>query len=389
MTDLLSKLFVKHHNDVTEPRVRRAYGMLVSVVGIVLNLLLFAAKFTVGTLFGSVSITADAINNLSDAGSQIISLISFRISAKPADREHPFGHARIEYVASMIVSFLVLLIGVELLKESVAKILSPEPPERSWVAVGVLIGSILVKLWLGIFNKTIGKRIDSSVMRATAADCLSDALSTTAVLISTLVLLLFPSVTLNLDAYMGVIVAVLILVAGVKILNETKNSILGEAPSDEIVKEITAIVEAHEDVLGIHDLTVHNYGPGHVIAALHVEVDGKADVFHTHDMIDNIERQLRRELSIEATIHMDPIVTDDALVNDLRQRTAEAVQSIDPSLRIHDFRFVAGATHSNLIFDAVVPFEVKLSDEEIRRAVEDRVSRIDPSYFVVLTIDRE
>ena len=188
---------------------------------------------------------------------------------------------------------------------------------------------------------------------------------------------------------MGVIVAVLILVAGVKILNETKNSILGEAPSDEIVKEITAIVESHEDVLGIHDLRVHNYGPGHVIAALHVEVDGKADVFHTHDMIDNIERQLRRELSIEATIHMDPIVTDDALVNDLRQRTAEAVQSIDPSLRIHDFRFVAGATHSNLIFDAVVPFEVKLSDEEIRRAVEDRVSRIDPSYFVVLTIDRE
>lgn len=389
MTELLSRLFIKHHDDVTDPRVRRAYGTLSSVVGIVLNLLLFAAKFTVGTLFGSVSITADAINNLSDAGSQIISLISFRISAKPADREHPFGHARIEYVASMIVSFLILLIGVELLKESVSKILSPEPPERSWVAVGVLIGSILVKLWLGLFNKKLGKKIDSSVMRATAADCLSDALSTTAVLISTLVLLLFPSITVNLDAYMGVIVAVLILVAGVKILNETKNSILGEAPSDEIVKEITAIVESHEDVLGIHDLRVHNYGPGHVIAALHVEVDGKADIFHTHDVIDNVERQLRRELSIEATIHMDPIVTDDALVNDLRQRTAEAVQSIDPSFRIHDFRFVAGATHSNLIFDAVVPFEVKLSDGEIRRAVEDRISRIDPSYFVVLTIDRE
>ena len=389
MTELLSRLFVKHHDDVTNPRVRRAYGMFASIVGIILNLLLFAAKFTVGTLFGSVSITADAINNLSDAGSQIISLISFRISAKPADREHPFGHARIEYVASMIVSFFILVIGVDLIKESFSKIFSPELPERSWVAVGVLIGSILVKLWLGLFNKKLGKKIDSSVMRATAADCLSDALSTTAVLISTLILLLFPSVTLNLDAYMGVIVAVLILIAGIKILNETKNSILGEAPSDEIVKEITAIVESHEDVLGIHDLTVHNYGPGHIIAALHVEVDGKADVFHTHDMIDNIERQLRRELSIEATIHMDPIVTDDALVNELRQRTAEAVQSIDPSLRIHDFRFVAGATHSNLIFDVVVPFEVKLSDEEIHRAVEDRISRIDPSYFVVLTIDRE
>ncbi len=389
MTELLSRLFVKQHDDVSNPRVRRAYGTLASVVGIVLNLLLFAAKFAVGTLFGSVSITADAINNLSDAGSQIISLISFRISAKPADREHPFGHARIEYVASMIVSFLILLIGVELLKESFSKILSPELPERSWVAVGVLGGSILVKLWLGLFNKKLGKRIDSSVMRATAADCLSDALSTTAVLISTLILLLFPSVTLNLDAYMGVIVAVLILIAGIKILNETKNSILGEAPSDEIVKEISAIVESHDEVLGIHDLTVHNYGPGHVIAALHVEVDGKTDIFHSHDVIDNIERRLRHELSIEATIHMDPIVTDDALVNDLRMRTTEAVQSVDPSLRIHDFRFVTGTTHSNLIFDVVVPFEVKLKDDEIHCAIEDRVSRMDPSYFVVLTIDRE
>lgn len=389
MTDLLSRLFVKNHRDVTDGRVRRAYGTLVSIVSMLLNLLLFAAKFTVGTLFGSVSITADAVNNLSDAGSQIISLISFRISAKPADREHPFGHARIEYVASMIVSFLILLIGVELLKESVAKILSPEPPESSWVSAAVLGGSILVKLWLGLFNKKIGKRIDSSVMRATAADCLSDALSTAAVLLSTLILLLFPSVTLNLDAYMGVIVAVLILIAGVKILNETKNSILGEAPSDEIVKEITETVQSYPDVLGIHDLTVHNYGPGHVIAALHVEVDGKVDIFHTHDVIDNIERQLRRELSIEATIHMDPIVTDDEAVNELRQRTVEAVRKIDPSLRIHDFRFVAGKTHSNLIFDVVVPFEIKLSDGEIRRAVEDRISRLDPSYFVVLTVDRE
>ncbi len=389
MTDLLSRLFVKNHRDVTDGRVRRAYGTLVSIVSMLLNLLLFAAKFTVGTLFGSVSITADAVNNLSDAGSQIISLISFRISAKPADREHPFGHARIEYVASMIVSFLILLIGVELLKESVAKLLSPEPPESSWVSAAVLGGSILVKLWLGLFNKKIGKRIDSSVMRATAADCLSDALSTAAVLLSTLILLLFPSVTLNLDAYMGVIVAVLILIAGVKILNETKNSILGEAPSDEIVKEITETVQSYPDVLGIHDLTVHNYGPGHVIAALHVEVDGKVDIFHTHDVIDNIERQLRRELSIEATIHMDPIVTDDEAVNELRQRTVEAVRKIDPSLRIHDFRFVAGKTHSNLIFDVVVPFEIKLSDGEIRRAVEDRISRLDPSYFVVLTVDRE
>lgn len=389
MTELLSRLFVKNHRDTADSHVRRAYGTLVSVVGIILNIILFAAKFTVGTLFGSVSITADAVNNLSDAGSQIISLISFRISAKPADREHPFGHARIEYVASMIVSFLILLIGVELLKESVAKILSPELPERSWVAAAVLGGSILVKLWLGLFNKRIGKRIDSSVMRATAADCLSDALSTSAVLISTLILLLFPSLDINLDAYMGVIVAVMILVAGVKILNETKNSILGEAPSDEIVKQITDIVESAPGVLGIHDLTVHNYGPGHVIAALHVEVDGKEDVFHSHDMIDNIERKLRHDLGIEATIHMDPIVTDDAQINALHTRVEEAVREIDSSLRIHDFRFVAGTTHSNLIFDIAVPFEVKRTDEELRRSVADSISRLDPSYFVVLTIDRE
>lgn len=388
MTALLTRLFVKNNREVTDPHVRSSYGTLVSVVGIVLNLILFAAKFTVGTLFGSVSITADAVNNLSDAGSQIISLISFRISAKPADREHPFGHARIEYVASMIVSFLILLIGFELIKESISKILDPVLPERSWVAVGVLGGSILVKLWLGLFNRKIGKRIDSTVMRATAADCLSDALSTTAVLISTLILLLFPSVTINLDAYMGVIVAIMILIAGVKILNETKNSILGQSPSHEIVEQITDIVESTPGTLGLHDLVVHNYGVGHVIAALHVEVDGKADVFETHDMIDNIERKLRHDCGIEATIHMDPIVTDDERVTLLRTRVEAAVQAVDPALRIHDFRFVEGTTHSNLIFDVAVPFELRRTDEELRRAIASQISRLDPTYFAVITIDR-
>ena len=388
MTEILSRLFVKNHTKTSDPRVRRAYGTLVSVTGIVLNLVLFAAKFLVGTLFGSVSITGDAINNLSDAGSQIISLISFRISAKPADREHPFGHARIEYVASMIVSFLILLIGFELLRESVAKIFSPALPERSWIAVAVLAGSIAVKLWLALFNRTVGKRIDSSVMRATAADCLSDVISTGAVLLSTLILLLFPAVTLNLDAYMGVIVAIMIMIAGVRILNETKNSILGEAPSDEIVRQITELVERTPGALGIHDLTVHNYGPGHILAALHVEVDGKVDVFESHDMIDNIERTLRRDYGIEATIHMDPIVTDDELTTTLREQTAAAVCEIDPALRIHDFRFVTGTTHSNLIFDVMVPFECSRSDDELRREIADRISRLDPTFFTVVTIDR-
>ena len=389
MIGLLSRMFIKNHEDVTNPHVRSSYGMLVSIVGILLNLILFGAKFLVGTLFGSVSITADAVNNLSDAGSQIVSLISFRIAAKPADREHPFGHARIEYVSSMIVSFLILHIGLDLFLESVEKIFSPQLPERNWIAVMVLGGSILVKLWLGLFNLRIGKKIDSSVMRATAADSLSDVISTSAVLICTLILLLFPNSNLNLDAYVGVIVAGMILVAGLKILLETKNLILGEAPSDEIVKEITTLVENTPGALGIHDLTVHNYGPGHVIAALHVEVDGKVDVFETHDMIDNIERALRSEHGIEATIHMDPIVTDDALLNALRPRVEEAVREIDDRLRIHDFRFVSGQTHSNLIFDVAVPFEVQHSDDKIRVAIAERIRRIDPSYFTVLTIDRE
>lgn len=389
MTNLLIRLFIKNREAVTSPSVRRAYGTMVSIVSMIVNILLFAAKFTVGTLAGSVSITADAVNNLSDAGSQIISFISFRISAKPADREHPFGHARIEYIASMIVSFFIVLIGFELLRESIAKIVTPEPPERSWIAVAVLAGSILCKLWLGMFNKAVGRRIDSAVMKATAADCISDAISTGAVLLSTAVLLIFPNMSLNLDAYMGVIVAVLIMVAGIKILKEAKDSILGEAPSDEIVRQITDIVEHTEGALGIHDLTVHNYGPGHVIAALHVEVDGRADIFRTHDMIDNIEKKLRQECGIEATIHMDPIVTDDEEVTHLREQTAQAVKAVDERLRIHDFRFVKGTTHSNLIFDVVAPFELKMTDEAIQNKVSEQIKRLDPTYFTVLTVDRE
>lgn len=388
MTELLSRLFVKDCKNYAAPRVRGAYGTMVSITGILLNLILFASKLLVGTLTASVAITADAMNNLSDAGSQIISLISFRIALKPADREHPFGHARIEYVASMIVSFLVLLIGAELLRESVDKIFHPAPPERSWIAVWVLCGSILCKLWLGLFNRRIGKRIDSAVMRATATDCFSDVLSTTAILIATLVLLLFPEWNLNLDAYMGVIVAVLILVAGAKILIETKNSILGEAPSHEIVDEITSLVEATPGALGIHDLVVHNYGAGRIIAALHVEVDGKVDVFESHDMIDNIERRLRSEYGIEATIHMDPIVTDDEEINAMHTAVERAVREIDPALRIHDFRFVRGTTHTNLIFDVAVPFECTYTDAALITAINERIAAIDPAYFTVITIDR-
>ena len=389
MTALLIRLFVKDHTNLHSRRVRRAYGTVVSIVNMLTNVLLFAVKFTVGTLSGSLSITADAVNNLSDAGSQVVSLISFRISAKPADREHPFGHARIEYVASMIVSFLVLHIGFDLLRDSVKKILHPDPPERSWIVVAVLGIAILTKLWLALFNRSIGHRIDSAVMKANAADCLSDCLSTAAVLLSVAIPLVFPSVTLNLDAYMGVAVAALILVAGVKIFNEAKNSILGEAPSDEIVAEIKSVVDSYEGALGIHDLVVHNYGPGRIVASLHIEVDGKEDIFRSHDMIDNLERRLRQECGIEATIHMDPIVTDDAIVNALRQQTASVVQAIDERLQIHDFRCVMGTTHTNLIFDVATPFELALSNSELRAQIQARIQTVDPTYFTVVTVDRQ
>ena len=388
MTELLSRLFVKNHQDANNPAVRTAYGTMVSITGIIVNIILFAAKFMVGSLFGAISIVGDAVNNLSDAGTQIISLISFRIAAKPADREHPFGHARIEYVTSMIVSFLVMLVGFELFKSSIEQIFSPERPDSSPIAIIVLVASMLCKLWLGLFNRTIGKRIDSSVMRATAADSLSDVFATGAVLVATVLPMIFTNISWNPDAYMGVIVAILIVVAGFRILNESKNAILGEAPSEEIVKQITETVDKYEGALGIHDMVVHNYGPGRIIASLHIEVDGSVNVFETHDMIDTIEKELRDVCGIEATIHMDPIVTDDEQVNELRAKTAEVVKKIHPSMQIHDFRFVAGATHTNLIFDVVVPFELKMSDAEVKAAVAEKVKEIDPTYCVVLNVDR-
>ena len=388
MITLLSKIFIKDYKNTDDPRVRSAYGMLLSILGMILNAVLFGAKFAVGILTGSVAIRADAVNNLSDAGSQLISLISFRISLKPADREHPFGHGRIEYVASLIVSFLILHIGLDLLTESVQKIIHPEPPTRSWLSVGILGGSVLVKLWIAYFNTRIGKKIQSSVMKATAADSLSDVLSTGAVLLTTLVMLLFPSLNWNLDAYVGVIVAILIMVSGLKILLEAKDSILGGAPSEEIVSQIGKLADQCDGVLGIHDLEVHNYGPGSVIASLHVEVDGSVDIFDSHDMVDNLERRLRHECGICATIHMDPIVTDDEEINQLRSQVAEAVVALGQGMNIHDFRFVRGNTHTNLIFDVAVPFECDWHEERVKREIASAVSRLDPSYFTVITVDR-
>ena len=387
MTNLLIKLFIKSPRDVGSPAVRRAYGTLASTVGIILNLLLAAGKFTVGFLFGAISVQADAVNNLSDAGSQIISLITFKLAAKPADRDHPFGHARIEYVASMIVSFLILLVGWELLSGSVDKIINPSETVFSWLAVAVLGVSVLVKLWLCLFNRKIAGKIDSSVMRATAADSLSDAGATFAVLVATLV---FKFTGWDPDAYMGILVALLILWAGIKILNDTKNSILGEKPSEETVAQIEAMVEEFRDqgAIGIHDLVVHNYGPGRVMASLHVEVDGDADIYASHDMADLIERRLAVECGIEATVHMDPIAIRDPRVSELRAYAETIVTEIDDRLRIHDFRIVPGETHTNLIFDIAAPFELALTNAELRSRVADAIHERNSHLYAVITVDR-
>ena len=386
MTNLLCKLFIKNSDDLKNPEVRRAYGTLASVVGILVNLLLSFFKLLTGVLTGAISVTADGLNNLSDAGSQVVSLISFKMSAKPADRDHPFGHARIEYVASMIVSFLILLVGFELLKDSIAKIFHPEKTEVSLLMIIVLSISVVVKLWLAIFNRTVGKRIGSSVIRATATDSLSDAIATGAVLVAMLISHLTGFYT---DAYMGIAVGSLIFVAGIRILNDTKNSILGSAPEPEVVEKIVAIAKEYPEVLGIHDMVVHNYGPGNTIASFHAEVDGAVNAFITHDVIDTVERRLWNEMGVRATVHMDPIVTDDERVSALREAVRETVKGIDERLDIHDFRFVEGKTHSNLIFDVSVPFEIKDSDDEIKRAISSRLSELDPNYFAVITVDRQ
>ena len=394
MTTLLTKLFIKNPDAVGDVRVRSAYGTMVSIVCIVLNLLVAAGKIAVGALFGAISIMADGMNNLSDAGSSLVSLISFRMAAKPADREHPFGHARIEYVASLLVSVIIILVGWTLFRDSletlIALLQSTEPSEvaSATVLTYVVLGvSIAVKLWMFFFNKRIAKKIDSSVMRATATDCISDAGATLGVLVAQIAAAYLGLPWL--DSAVGIAISVLIIIAGIRVLGETKNSILGEAPADEVVQSIKALVGEYPEALGIHYMMVHSYGPGHHIASLHVEVDGNADVFHTHDVIDNIEKRLHDELGIIATIHMDPVVTNDETVNALRERTAILLTSIDASLSMHDFRVVSGPSHTNLIFDIEAPFECKLSDAEIKQKVASGLASWEGTYFAVTTVDRQ
>ena len=385
MTHLLIRFFVKNHDDITNPKVRKRYGQLTGAVGILMNVLLFAGKFCVGTLTGSVAITADSVNNLSDAGSSVISLIGFKLAEKPADEEHPFGHARIEYIASLAVAFLIFFLGVELIRDSIGKIIAPEMASFSWIAAIVLAASMLVKFWLYLFNKSIGRKIDSVMMQATAADSLSDVMATGAVLLSSVV---SPLIGFSLDGYMGVIVALLILRSAVEILKETLSKLLGEAPTQEMENMIREHLLSQPDVLGIHDLVVHSYGPGRTFATAHVEVDAKEDILRLHDSIDNIEREVLLDHGVNLVIHLDPIVTDDEEVNLLREKTRFIIETIDPDLTMHDFRVVKGMTHSNLIFDVVVPHSCTITDAELTKAIIKEIKAMDATYFAVITLDR-
>lgn len=389
MTKLLIKLFVKNHTNKSDETVRQGYGTLSSIVGIVVNFLLAGIKIFAGILSGSVAIIADAFNNLSDSGTSVITLISFKLSSKPADKEHPYGHARIEYIASMIVSFIILLVGAELLLDSAKTLLGVgEGGEAviSNVTIIILSSSIVLKLWLAFFYRFVAKTIDSTVISAASADSFSDSLSTLAVLASSIVIKFTGWSTL--DAIVGIAVSIPIIIAGLKILNETKNILLGEGPVDETVDAIEKIIAEYPDIVGIHDLMVHNYGPNKFVASLHAEVDGKKDIYYLHDMIDNAERQINEKLKILCTIHMDPIVTDDENVNELKRFLVDTMKESNLDLPIHDFRVVIGQTHTNMIFDVVLPFDHPLSEDEVKARIAEVVRAKRNNVYCVITVDR-
>lgn len=381
----LVKRFIKDYKNYGDSKVREAYGNLCGVVGIITNLILFAAKFVCGTITGSVSITADAVNNLSDAGSSIISLISFKLSARPADDEHPFGHARYECIASMLVACLILVLGFELLKTSFDKILHPEEIVFSYLTVGILAFSIIGKLWMYSYNKKYGELVQSSILEATAADSLSDVLATSSVLVSTI---LSPILNFQLDGYMGIIVAVLIMLAGKGIIQDALDEILGKAPDEELVEKIVTKIKGYDGVLGIHDLIVHDYGAHSSFASVHVEVDGSKDVYASHDMIDNIERDFKENMGLEMVIHMDPVNKDDPYTKELYELCTKILKEIDARLSLHDFRIVSGDTHTNMIFDVVVPYSVEIKNDVILEEIQKRVKEHKDTLYVVITFER-
>ena len=384
MTRLLLKLFVKNHNNTSDPKVRSAYGKLAGIVGILCNILLFAGKLIVGILSGAVSVTADAVNNLTDASSSVVTLLGFKLAERPADQEHPYGHARIEYLSALGVAALILIIGVELAKGAWEKIVNPAAVTVSPVVIGVLIASVLLKLWMSLFCNSLGKKIDSKALEATATDSRNDVISTLAVLCS---LLLSHFFQWNIDGYIGMAVALFIIWSGCSLAKETISPLLGESANEELVASIRDLILSHEGILGIHDLLVHDYGPGQRFASVHAEMDAQADPLLCHDILDDIERDAMDQLRIHLVVHYDPIVTNDQELSHMKVLVEQEVKAIDSTLSIHDFRMVRGVKHTNLIFDLVIPFQFKGRESEFKNRIDERVQFENKKYYTVITFD--
>ena len=381
--DFLVRRFIKNYQDTKDANVRTSVGKLSGIVGILNNLFLFVIKFVIGTIVHSVSIQADGVNNLTDAGSNIISILSFHLSNKPADKDHPFGHERTETIASLFVGILILVLGFETAKESISKVIHPGSIDFRLASVIILLVSIIVKFWMYTYNKKLSKTYDSSLLEATALDSISDVCGTTAVLVSTL---LSPVLHFNLDGYMGIVVSGIILYGAYGLLRDMINSLIGEAPDPELVHNIVDMIMAHPAILGVHDMMLHNYGPNKIFASAHVEVDSSKDIFETHDHIDNIEREVKENMNIDLVLHMDPVKVNDPETELYRAKVVEAIHQIDPKWGFHDFRIVSGPTHVNLVFDLVIPFEEKYTQEEIEAMLLKHIQSDKKIYFV-LTID--
>lgn len=386
MTNLLVKIFIKNNKNVTDGSVRQKYGFLSGFVGIIANVLLFSGKIISGVITGSIAIVADAVNNLSDAGSSVITLIGFKMAGAPPDKEHPFGHGRIEYLAGLIVSFIIILMSFELGKSSIEKIISPEESVFDVLSVVILAASILVKIWLCFFNRKLGNLINSTAMRATAMDSLTDVVATCVALAG---LIISTLTSVNIDGWAGLLVALFIAYTGIKTAQESISALVGQKPDKELVQDIYNTVLSYKGIVGVHDLIVHNYGVSVIIVSLHAEVSQDMDFVTAHELIDVIEDDLKIKYKCLATIHMDPVAVDDEESNAMKSRVVKIVSAIDPEMSIHDFRMTKGVNHKNLIFDVVVPFKFRLSDEEVINSIQLAISAVDDSLSAVINVDKQ